>query len=250
VLIVEDNADLRIYVSDVLGNEYRTAEAENGRIGIEQALKLLPDLIISDVMMPEMDGMELCQTLKNDARTSHIPIILLTALSAIESKLKGLKTGADDYVNKPFHAELLLARVQNLIESRRMLQLKFQRSLYVNPKEIVTNTPDEKLLKKAIELVEQNIDNLDFVIAEFILGMNTSRRNLYTKIKVITGQSVSDFIKSFRMQRAAQLMLTKEFTISEICYKVGFQSRTHFNRSFVEQFSMTPTEFIQFHSSK
>ncbi len=250
VLIVEDNADLRLYIRDVLGDAYRIAEAENGRVGVKLALELMPDLIVSDVMMPELDGMGLCQTLKNDARTSHIPIILLTALSAPESKLKGLKTGADDYVTKPFNAELLMARIENLLEIRRKLHLKFQRSLTIVPTEIATNAADEKLLKKAMDLVERNLENLDFGIQQFIDGMNISRRGLSGKIKVITGLTLSDFINSIRLRRTAQLLLTKEFTISEITYKVGFQNRSQLNRAFKEQFQMTPTEFIQLNTPK
>jgi len=250
ILIVEDNADLRLYIRDILGDTYRMVDAKNGKVGLEMALELLPDLVVSDVMMPVMDGMEMCHSLKNDERTSHIPIVLLTALSADEMKLKGLKTGADDYVTKPFNADLLLARIENLIETRHRLQQKFQHALVVvsnklEPKEMVTNVGDEKLLKKAMELVEQNIDNLDFGIQEFVEGMNISRRGVYAKIKAITGQSVSDFIKSIRLRRAAQLLLTKEFTVSEICYMVGFQSRTHFHENFKAQFAMTPTEFVQ-----
>jgi len=244
VLIVEDNADLRLYIRDVLGDAYRVSEAENGRMGVEQALELMPDLIISDVMMPEMGGMELCHTLKNDVRTSHIPIILLTALSGTDSQLKGLKTGADDYVTKPFNAELLLARIKNLVAIRKRLHLKFQHAVSVDPTEIVTNVADEKFLKKAIDLVEKNIEDFDFDIRHFIAGMNMSRTNLYVKMKALTGQSVSDFIKSIRLRRAAQLLLTKEFTVSEICFKVGFQERSQFYRAFKEQFMMSPTEYI------
>lgn len=247
VLIVEDNPDLREYISDILKQNYRVLEAENGKIGVELAFEHLPDIIISDIMMPQMDGNELCSILKADEQTSHIPIVILTALSAISSQLKGYKHGADDYITKPFNADLLLARVKNLIEVRKQLQLKFQRSIFVNPTDFVTNVSDEKLIKKAIALVESNLDNLDFAIPEFILGMNMSKTGIYKKIKVLTGQSVSEFIKSIRLRHAAQLLLRKEFTISEISYRVGFQNRTQFNRAFKEQFSMSPTEFIHSH---
>ena len=245
VLIVEDSADLRLYIRDVLGGTYQIAEAENGRLGVEKALEILPDLILSDLMMPEMDGMELCKTLKNDDRTSHIPIVLLTALSATDTKLEGLRTGADDYVTKPFHAELLLARIANLILMRKQLQQKFQQALNIEPKEFVNNVADEKLLKKAIALVEAHLEDFDFGIQQFIDGMNMSRTNLYVKIKVLTGQSVSDFIKSIRLRRAAQLLLSKEFTVSEICFKVGFQDRSQFYRAFKDHFLMTPTQYAQ-----
>ncbi|MFZ4413816.1 MAG: hybrid sensor histidine kinase/response regulator transcription factor [Bacteroidales bacterium] len=249
VLIVEDNADLRLYIRSILGVNYRVAEAENGKIGVELAYQLLPEMIITDVMMPEMDGMELCQMLKNDERSSHIPIIMLTALNSTENELKGLETGADEYVTKPFHAELLLARIKNIIDFRRRLHSKFQQSIEIRPDEIVTNAADEKFLRKALELVEQNLNNLDFEIQQFIDGMNMSRAGLYVKIKALTGQSVSEFIKSIRLRHAAQMLLTREFTISEITYKVGFQNRTQFNRSFKEQYSLTPTEFIQAHTN-
>ncbi len=197
--------------------------------------------------MPEMDGMELCERLKTDSRTSHIPVVLLTALSATESKLKGLQNGADDYVTKPFDAELLLARIKNLIELRRQLQLKFKQSVVLNPSEIVTNVGDEKLLKKAIELIESNIENLDFGIKEFIEGMPVSRRGLYDKLKAITGMTISEFIISIRLRHAAKLLLTNEFSISEITFKVGFQNRSQLNRAFKDQFLMSPTEYIRMH---
>ena len=245
VLIVEDNPDLRLFMRSVLADRYRMVEAENGKVGVELALELMPDLIISDVMMPVMDGMELCDTLKNDERTSHIPIILLTALSATKSKLKGLMTGADDYVTKPFDAQLLMARIENLIALRRKLQLKFQQLPQLPLAEVTTNAADEKLLKRAVELVEKGIENQDFNIQQFIEGMNMSRAGLYVKIKALTGLSVSDFINSVRLRRASQLLLSNEFTIAEIGYKVGFQNRSQLNRAFKEHFLMTPTEFIQ-----
>jgi len=247
ILIVEDNADMRLFIRNTLNDSYRWLEAENGKAGLEMALEKMPDLIISDVMMPEMDGMELCERLKTDSRTSHIPVVLLTALSATESKLKGLQNGADDYVTKPFDAELLLARIKNLIELRRQLQLKFKQSVVLNPSEIVTNVGDEKLLKKAIELIESNIENLDFGIKEFIEGMPVSRRGLYDKLKAITGMTISEFIISIRLRHAAKLLLTNEFSISEITFKVGFQNRSQLNRAFKDQFLMSPTEYIRMH---
>jgi len=250
ILIVEDNADMRLFIRDILKDNYRLIEAENGKAGLQKAIEKMPDLIVSDVMMPEMNGMELCQRLKSEPRTSHIPVVLLTALSATESKLKGLQTGADDYVTKPFHAELLLVRIKNLIESRRQLQLKFKRLIDVDPSEVVTNVPDEKLLKKAIELVENNMENLDFGIQQFIEGMHVSRRGLYDKLKAITGMTISEFINSIRLRRAAKLMLTKEYTISEITFKVGFQNRSQLNRAFNDQFSMSPTEYIRSHEAE
>lgn len=250
VLIVEDNIDLRHYISETLDKKYRIIEAGNGKEGFEKATDIMPDLIISDVMMPELDGVELCTLLKSDVRTSHIPVILLTALNSNESRLLGVKRGADDYIVKPFNESLLLARIENLIENRKVLQLKFQKTLYIDTNELSTNTPDEKLLKKAIELIEANIDNLDFNIQQLVTELNVSRRGVYAKIKAMTGLSVSDFIKSIRLRRAAQLMLSKEYTISEIYYMVGFQNRTHFNDSFKKQFEMTPSEFIKTHAVK
>ncbi len=243
LLLVEDNVDMRLYIRDMLQQHYRLIEAENGKIGVQRAIEDMPDLIVSDVMMLEMDGMELCHTLKNDERTSHIPIVLLTALGATENKLKGLQTGADDYVTKPFHAALLLVRIQNLIASRKLLQLKFKQPKELDPRELVTNLVDENLLKRGIELVESNMENLDFGIQQFIEGMPFSRRGLYNKIKAITGMTISEFIISIRLRHAAKLLLTYKFSISEISYKVGFQNRSQLNRAFKEQFSMTPTEY-------
>jgi len=249
VLIVEDNADLRLYISDVLSANYTIAEAENGRIGVEIAMKILPELIVSDVMMPEMDGMQFTRTLKSNGETCHIPIILLTSLDSGNSKLTGCETGADDYVTKPFNAELLLARIKNLIDLRHRLRLKFQQSLDINPNDFTSNVSDEKLLKKAIELVENNIENTNFDIQQFIDGMNMSRAGLYAKIKALTGLTVSDFIKSIRLRRAAKILLSKEYTVTEVCYLVGFNSPSYFYKTFKEQFLMSPTEFIHTHSN-
>jgi len=250
VLIVEDNEDLRFYICDILSKNYTVVEAQNGRIGVEKALEMMPEMIISDVMMPEMDGMELCKQLKTDSRTSHIPIILLSAFSANETKLQGTKNGADDYLTKPFHAELLLAKIENLIKLRRQLQLKFQQSIYINTRDITSNETDDKLLKKAVALVEDNLEDPNFDNQQFVKDMGLSRTGLYVKMKALTGQSVSEFITSIRLRRAAQLLLTKQFNISEVYYKVGFQNRSHFNESFKNQFSMTPSEFIQTNCTK
>lgn len=244
ILVVEDNLDLRGYIYDVLYKNFRVMEAENGKVGLDKALEQIPDLIISDIMMPEMDGIELCGVLKNDVRTSHIPIILLTAFSAIETKIIGLETGADDYITKPFDAEILLVRIKNLIDGRRQLQLKFQHDI-VNTTKYTSNEMDEQFLKKAMELVEQNLENEDFEIQSFIKGMGLSRTSLYVKLKALTGQSVSEFIITARLRNAAQLLLKGHLNISEVYYKVGFQSRSHFNESFKNQYNMTPTEFIK-----
>jgi len=245
VLVVEDNADLRFYIRDVLRSTYRVIEAENGQIGFEKAIGLLPDLILSDIMMPIMDGIELCGMLKTDVRSSHIPVILLTAFSAIDTQLKGLKTGADDYLTKPFHADILLARIENLIESRRKLQLKFQHAIAVGVPNVVSNDLDDKLLTKAIALVTANIENKNFDIQQFVDEMGLSRTGLYVKLKALTGQSVSEFITAIRLQKASVLLRTTQLNISEVYYKVGFQNRSHFNESFKNQYGMTPSEFIQ-----
>jgi len=245
LLLVEDNTDLRKFISKTLSETYTIIEAENGKIGIESAFEFMPELIISDIMMPEVDGIELCNTLKNDVRTSHIPIILLTALGSAESKIKGIETGADDYITKPFDASILNAKIKNLIDTRKRLHLKFKHDVFVKPNDTSINVTDEKFLKRAIEFIEKNIENPELDIQYFIEAMNVSRSGLYTKIKALTGQSVSDFIKTIRLRKAAQLLITREFNITEVSFRVGFQNRTHFNNSFKKQFSLTPSEFIK-----
>ena len=221
--------------------------AENGVRGLEKAKDKLPDLIISDVMMPEMDGITFCRNLKKDIEISHIPVILLTARTASLFKIEGLKTGADDYITKPFVPDELRLRVRNTINARKKSRRRFMRVLKIDPEEISITSADEVFIEKALKIVEDQIDNSKFNVNQFAYDLAVSRPLLFTKLKALTGQTPNNFIKSIRLKRAAQLLETKKMNISEVAYKLGFNDTKYFGRCFREQYSMSPSEYKQSH---
>jgi DNA-binding response OmpR family regulator len=243
ILVVEDNEDVRKYIVDSLSEEHQIAEAENGVEGKRIAEELNPDLIISDIMMPKMDGNELTRLLKNNESTSHIPIILLTAKSEQESKIEGLETGADDYLTKPFDTRELLVRIKNLIEQRKKLQEKFRREITVNPKDITVTSIDEQLLQRAINAVENNISDPDFDTTKMAREVGVSRMLLHTKIKALTGQSTGEFIRTLRLKRAAQLLQQGSGNVTQVAYDVGFQNLSYFAKTFRKQFGKSPSHY-------
>jgi len=216
--------------------------AADGKEGLEKALNLVPSLIISDVMMPGMDGNELCKTLKSDIRTSHVPIILLTAKTSEEDKITGLQHKADDYLTKPFKTRELKIRVKNLIELRDRLQEKFKSSVMVKPQEIEVSSMEQVFLEKLMNVIEQNIGNESFGVEQLSEEMNMSRVHLHRKLQALTSHSPSDFIRNFRLQRAMDLLRKKSGTISEIAYSVGFSSPTYFSKCFSDKFGYPPKE--------
>lgn len=242
ILIVEDNADVRKYISYYLVNDYKLVEAANGNEGFEKAVDFIPDLIISDVMMPEMDGFTLCKKLKADERTSHIPIILLTAKAGEADKLNGLEFGADDYLIKPFSSKELALRVKNLIEIRQTLRKKFSDSLVIRPKEIATGSVDKLFLEKAMKIVEANMGNEKFTVIDLSNEMNLSHSQLHRKLKALVNQSTTQFIRSIRMQRADELLRNNAGTIAEIAYMVGFGDPSYFTKTFSKHFGYLPSD--------
>lgn len=242
VLIVEDNADVRKYISYYLVNDYKLVEASNGREGFEKAVEFIPDLIISDIMMPEIDGFTLCKKLKADERTSHIPIVLLTAKAAESDKLNGLEYGADDYLIKPFSSKELALRVRNLIEIRQTLRKKFSDSLVIKPKEIASGSIDKLFLEKAIKAVEDNIGNEKFTVIDLSNEMNLSHSQLHRKLRALVNQSATQFIRSIRMQRADELLRNNAGTIAEIAYMVGFNDPSYFTKTFSKHFGYLPSD--------
>jgi DNA-binding response OmpR family regulator/anti-sigma regulatory factor (Ser/Thr protein kinase) len=245
ILIVEDNADLRRYLRHNLNQEYHIIEAQDGREGIDKAIATIPDLIVSDVMMPLVDGFELCATIKKDERTSHIPVILLTARSTGESKIEGLEMGADDYIIKPFEMKELLVRMRNLIEQRRRLRQRFNHQNGLKPEEIAVTSLDERLLKKALAIIEENMGDPDFSVAQFVHKIGMSRVQLHRKIHSLTGQSTSEFIRVVRLNRAAQLLKQQHDSITQIAYLVGFNSSSYFSRAFYKHFGVSPSEYVE-----
>lgn len=244
VLIVEDHPDMRAYMRGCLEERYRVIETEDGTQGVKQAHKHAPDLIISDVMMPEMDGFELCEKVKTDARTSHIPVILLTARASADSKVEGLETGADDYLTKPFEVKELQVRIKNLIEQRRSLRERFRRELVIEPAEVTVTSTDEAFLKKVMAAVEAHIDDPDFETDDLARESAIGRRQLNRKLRALTGQSVREFIRTIRLKRAAYLLQQQSGTVTEIAYQVGFNSIGHFAKVFREQFGVAPSEYF------
>lgn len=245
VLVVDDNADMRTHIRELLKTSYTIIEAVDGRDGIAKAAKYHPDIIISDVMMPGIDGFQFCDKIKTDQKTSHMPVILLTARASRESKLEGLETGADDYLTKPFDAEELSVRLKNLLVQRQRLWDRFRHDLSVQPKEITITSLDEKLLQQALMIVEKNIANTDFQIDDFCSEMGMSRSTLNRKLRALTGLSTNQFIRTLRLKRASQLLANKSATIVEIAYEVGFNNPSYFAECFRAQFGKSPSEYVE-----
>jgi DNA-binding response OmpR family regulator len=245
VLVVEDNDDLRAFIIDSLGQEFYFLEADNGRKGLEVATTEIPDLIISDVMMPEMDGYRFCEHIKSNELTSHIPVILLTAKADRESKLTGLETGADDYLSKPFDADELKLIVRNRIEERRKLRERFSREITLEPKQISITSLDEKFLTKVLGIIEEHMDDELFSIDELSREASYSNMHFYRKIKALAGQTPSQFLRTIRLKRAAELLSKNSDNVTQIAYSVGFNSLSYFNKCFKEQFGVTPGQFAE-----
>jgi signal transduction histidine kinase/ligand-binding sensor domain-containing protein/DNA-binding response OmpR family regulator len=250
ILIVEDNYDMREYIKDSLCEEYIIEEAVNGEQGVRKAEKIIPDLIIADVMMPRMDGIELVRFIKNDEKTSHIPVILLTARSGHDDKIEGLETGADDYLTKPFDIKELQVRIKNLIMIRKKLQDKFSKMEYTSPdnKEIVEHkiisSIDEKFMVKVAEVIEKHISDEDFTIEEFGIEVGMSRTQLHRKLKALTGKSASLYLRSVRLAIALIMIKSKKGNIAEIAFNVGFPSPAYFTKCFRKEFGFPPSDLV------
>jgi signal transduction histidine kinase/ligand-binding sensor domain-containing protein/DNA-binding response OmpR family regulator len=250
VLVVEDNDDIRSYIIESLTVQYKTLSAVNGREGLELAQKRIPDIIVSDVMMPEMDGIELCRKIKEDVRTSHIPVILLTAKDSAQDKAEGYKSGADSYLTKPFGSQLLLARINNLMESRRNLaQQILSQAGNIKPAKTLPvpriNKLDEEFLQKITAIIEKNIANDNLSLAYLTTQINMSQSTFYLKIKGLTGISPNKFIRKIRLRNSAELLLTGQYNISEAAYRSGFNDLDYFRECFKEEYGMTPTEYLK-----
>lgn len=264
MLLVEDNAELRIFLRSIFSPEYRIVEAADGMEGCDKALKLLPDIIISDVMMPEKDGIAMTRELRADMTTSHIPIVLLTAKSSIESKLEGLEYGADDYITKPFSATYLKARVKNLLVQRQKLQVLYRQDLMSagmaipvsdeqtekrltdNPetdKSPVMSPNDRKFMDRLVEFMEKNMDNGELIVDDFVHELAVSRSVFFKKLKTLTGLAPIEFIKEMRINRAVQLIETGEYSMTQISYMVGINDPRYFSKCFKQKMGMTPTEY-------
>ncbi len=245
LLIVEDNPDVTAYIHSFLEQDYRIISAENGKEGWEKALQKFPDLVISDVMMPEMDGFELCKKIKSNQRTSHIPVILLTAKADLDSKLEGLEFGADDYISKPFEADELKVRAKNLVEQRQKLREKFSKQIEIKPGEIAASSMDEQFLERLLSVFEKHLSESGYSTESFAREVGMSRSHLHRKLKALTDLSTHEFILNMRLKRAAQLLKKKAGNVSEIAYTVGFENPANFSKAFKNQFGQSPRDFVK-----
>lgn len=241
ILVVEDNNDVRSYIRECLRNEYDVTGLSGATEGLEQAFSVIPDLIISDIMMPGMDGYEFCERIKTDIRTSHVPVILLTARSSEEDRIQGLETGADDYLTKPFNRKELLARIKNLISSRRLLREKFSPGVPVVPSAVQVSSRDSQFMEKLLRIVEQNIGNEAFGVEDLSAETAMSQSQLHRKLKAVINMPANHFIRSVRMHRARQLLQQNAGTISEISFMVGYGDPGYFSKSYRAFFGYLPS---------
>jgi signal transduction histidine kinase/ligand-binding sensor domain-containing protein/DNA-binding response OmpR family regulator len=243
MLLVEDEPDVRTFIREHFELNYKIIEASDGIEGFEMAVSNNPEIIISDVIMPLMDGVDMCQKLKEDIRTSHIPIILLTARTSIENKIEGLETGADAYIEKPFSVDLLEVQINNLLENRKKLRDKFSKELVLKPADIAITQVDAIFIQKAMDIVEKHMSDLDFGSEEFCSEIGMSRSQLHRKLKALTSQPASEFIRTMRLKRAASLLKDSRLSVEEISFRVGFNSPAYFTKCFKALFGKTPSEF-------
>jgi signal transduction histidine kinase/ligand-binding sensor domain-containing protein/DNA-binding response OmpR family regulator len=245
ILVVEDNDELRKYISLELRDEFVVLEAEDGLKGFEIACEKSPDLIISDILMPVKTGIELCQSIKSDLKTSHIPFILLTAKTTVEDQIRGIETGADVYITKPFSFRFLIAHVRQIIQARQQLYSRFSHDVYLMPSKVATNEIDQAFLQKAIDYIVENIQDPQLGVDSVAGLFNLSRMQVYRKIKALTGKSVVEFIRTVRVKQALVLMEKQMYTLSEIAFQTGFNSASYFTRCFKDHFGKAPSEYLE-----
>lgn len=244
LLVVEDNAELRHFIADSFMGQYQVLEAADGLSGWNLAQEELPDLIISDIMMPELDGVELCHRIKDNLDTSHMPVILLTAKTSDESKIQGSESGADAYLTKPFSLKLLQITIHNLLESRRKLKELYAHDTLLEVREVGTTKRDKEFIDAIIEVVEKNLDNTELEIEDIARELGMSRSKLYTKIHSLTGQPVGDFVRKIRLKTASKIMVSEDVSITQVMERVGIQSQSYFTKAFKKEFGKTPTQYL------
>ncbi|MDP4276266.1 MAG: ATP-binding protein [Bacteroidota bacterium] len=243
LLLVEDNLEFRSFLAESLEEFYHVVVASDGQQGSEKVVHVLPDLVISDIMMPEVDGIELCRRIKTDIRTSHIPVILLTAKISEEYQFVGYEAGADAYIAKPFNMDILFLRIRKLIEQQESRKALFHKTIVVNPSSIAITSLDEKLVQKALDCVEKNMDNPEYSVEELSEEIGMNRTQLYRKLQSIVGMTPSDFIRSIRLKRAAQLLEKSQFNVAEVADMVGFNTQKYFSKYFKEMFGVKPSQY-------
>jgi YesN/AraC family two-component response regulator len=241
-MIVEDNPDVMEYLVTCLGGDYQLLFASDGQEGLEKAIEEVPDLIISDVMMPRMDGFDMCNRIKTDERTSHIPLILLTAKADVESRITGLQRGADAYLVKPFDQRELTAQLNNLFHLQQRLQNRYGNLKELTPSDDVAIQQEDAFITKLKEVFTAKMDDSKFGVEELSGEMHLSRSQLGRKVKALTGKSLSIYLRSIRLAEAKKLLLQTELSIKEIAYKVGFATPAYFTTSYVKEFEETPSD--------
>jgi len=241
ILLVEDDIEILFYLTSILENEYLLEIARNGKDGVRKATDLIPDLVISDVIMPGKDGLTLCRELKSDLKTNHIPVILLTAMAEFDDKILGLDTGADAYLIKPFRREELLIVINNLIDMRKTLQQKYRQLSAIDKDDF--NKEENAFINKVNALIEENLCNPDFNVADLAKGVFMSRMQLHRKLTATTNRSASNYIRSYRLHKARNMLSNDKRSISEIAYDAGFRDPNYFSKTFQKEFGTTPTEF-------
>ncbi|MGV3706108.1 MAG: response regulator transcription factor [Arcticibacter sp.] len=245
ILLVDDNEEILDFISDDLDEKYNILTAANGETALERLSQHSVQLVVSDVMMPGIDGFELCSRIKSDFEYSHIPVILLTAKNTLQSKIQGLELGADAYIDKPFSPEHLQVQIANLLVNRSKIKEYFANSPLVHIKTMAYSKADEQFLEKLNEAVNRNIANIDLDVEHLADSMNMSKPTLYRKIKAISNLTPHELINIARLKRAAELLAANEYKIYEISEMVGYSSQTHFGRCFAKQFGMPPTDYMQ-----
>ncbi len=244
ILLIEDNDDMRHYIKEQLIKFYKIKEAINGIIGLQMAISNPPELIITDLMMPKMDGIELCKKLKTNVHTSHVPIIMLTAKAGIDNKIEGLETGADDYLTKPFDGKELLVRTKNLIEQRQKLRELFtNKEILVNPRKITVTSTDTKFLEQVLALLEAEFSDSDFGVTQMQETLAMSKTQLHRKLKALTNEAPGELLRNFRLKRAAQLLSQKADNVTQIAYRVGFNNLSYFAKCFKELYGVAPSSY-------
>lgn len=242
LLVVEDNDEFRTFLLNELSEHYSVITASDGKEGLEKTLEHLPDLIISDIMMPVMSGIELCQKLKNDVNISHIPVIILTAKASDAAQIEGLEAGADAYITKPFNMEILQLRIHHLLEQQEQRRDLYKKAIIINPGKLTSTTVDKEFIKKAVGFIEKNMSNPSYLVEELSRDMCMDRTGLYRKLIAIAGQKPTSFIRSVRLKRAAQL-IGKGIPVSEVAETVGYGSTSYFSRCFQEEFGVAPSQY-------
>ena len=242
LLIVEDNVELQNYLKSELKHDYKVVVCANGNEGLKMAKELLPDIIVTDIIMPIMDGLAFCKQIKTDLRTSHIPVLMLTAKARVDDRIEGIENGADAYMVKPFNMRLLKLRLSQLVTSRQLIFNKYFSAISDVSTESNTSSFDKEFIEKVLNYIKENISNPDLSVETLAGELNLSRSQFYRKVKVLTNQTASEFIRNIRLQKAKQLIEKGNTNISEVCYLVGFSSPSYFTKCFKSYFKMLPTE--------